>query len=290
MRRGFRWHAQRNALTFAHQPMSTLSTLTTPARPLAGYLTYALARLLRSSISIIVFLALWETLPRLGWVDSTFLPPFSIVVRALVEMLASGELTQHLFASAGRALGGFAIAIVIGVPLGLFIGWYRSLADILNPLLEIFRNTAPLAILPVFVLVLGMGETSKISMVVYSCIWPVVLNTVSGVRNVDPLLIRSARSMGLSPLRLFYKIVLPASVPTVFTGIRVAGAYAILVLIAAEMVGAKAGLGYLVNYSQFTFEIPKMYAGIITLSVLGLNFNQAVMLVERRLTAWKGEQ
>jgi len=104
------------------------------------------------------------------------------------------------------------------------------------------------------------------------------------------LLIRSARSMGLSPLRLFYKIVLPASVPTVFTGIRVAGAYAILVLIAAEMVGAKAGLGYLVNYSQFTFEIPKMYAGIITLSVLGLNFNQAVMLVERRLTAWKGEQ
>jgi len=211
-------------------------------------------------------------------------------VRALVEMLASGELTQHLFASAGRALGGFAIAIVIGVPLGLFIGWYRSLADILNPLLEIFRNTAPLAILPVFVLVLGMGETSKISMVVYSCIWPVVLNTVSGVRNVDPLLIRSARSMGLSPLRLFYKIVLPASVPTVFTGIRVAGAYAILVLIAAEMVGAKAGLGYLVNYSQFTFEIPKMYAGIITLSVLGLTFNQAVMLVERRLTAWKGEQ
>lgn len=189
-----------------------------------------------------------------------------------------------------RAASGFAIAVALGVPLGLLIGWYRTLADILNPLLELFRNTAPLALLPVFVLVLGMGETSKISMVVYSCIWPVLLSTVSGVRNVDPLLIRSARSMALKPVQLFVKVVLPASVPAVFTGIRVAGAYSILVLIAAEMVGAKAGLGYLVNYSQFTFEIPKMYAGIVTPALLGLAFNHAVLLVERRLTAWRGER
>lgn len=189
-----------------------------------------------------------------------------------------------------RAASGFAIAVALGVPLGLLIGWYRTLADILNPLLELFRNTAPLALLPVFVLVLGMGETSKISMVVYSCIWPVLLSTVSGVRNVDPLLIRSARSMALKPVQLFVKVVLPASVPAVFTGIRVAGAYSILVLIAAEMVGAKAGLGYLVNYSQFTFEIPKMYAGIVTPALLGLAFNHAVLFVERRLTAWRGER
>lgn len=189
-----------------------------------------------------------------------------------------------------RAASGFAIAVALGVPLGLLIGWYRTLADILNPLLELFRNTAPLALLPVFVLVLGMGETSKISMVVYSCIWPVLLSRVSGVRNVDPLLIRSARSMALKPVQLFVKVVLPASVPAVFTGIRVAGAYSILVLIAAEMVGAKAGLGYLVNYSQFTFEIPKMYAGIVTPALLGLAFNHSVLLVERRLTAWRGER
>jgi NitT/TauT family transport system permease protein len=259
------------------------------ARPVADYLARELPSLFRSSIAILLFLGLWEVLPRLGWVDATFLPPFSEVLRTLAATLASGELLTHLWASAARALGGFAIAIIIGVPLGLLLGWYRTLADVLNPLLEIFRNTAPLALLPVFVLVLGMGETSKVSMVVYSCVWPIILNTVTGVRNVDPLLLRSARSMGLSPLRLFYKVVLPASVPTVFTGVRVAGAYSILVLIAAEMVGAKAGLGYMVNYSQFTFEIPKMYAGIITLSLLGLAFNHALTLVERRLTAWKGE-
>lgn len=198
--------------------------------------------------------------------------------------------TKEAPAQLQRAASGFAIAVALGVSLGLLIGWYRTLADILNPLLELFRNTAPLALLPVFVLVLGMGETSKISMVVYSCIWPVLLSTVSGVRNVDPLLIRSARSMALKPVQLFVKVVLPASVPAVFTGIRVAGAYPILVLIAAEMGGAKAGLGYLVNYSQFTFEIPKMYAGIVTPALLGLAFNHAVLLVERRLTAWRGER
>ncbi|MFM0004859.1 ABC transporter permease [Paraburkholderia dipogonis] len=270
--------------------MSTLSTRFSSANSLASGVVTALPRVLRGSAAIVAFCALWEILPRAGWVDATFLPPFSTVLGALFEMVRSSELSDHLFASATRAVGGFAIAVAVGVPLGLVIGWYRTLAEVLNPLLELFRNTAPLALLPVFVLVLGMGETSKVSMVVYSCIWPVVLNTVSGVRNVDPLLIRSALSMGLTPLQLFRKVVLPASVPTVFTGIRVAGAYSILVLIAAEMVGAKAGLGYLVNYSQFTFEIPKMYAGIVTLALLGLVFNHAVLLAERRLTAWQGER
>lgn len=258
------------------------------AAPLKRLAEYGL-RVLRNSSALLLFFGLWEALPRLGWIDATFLPPFSDVLRTIAATTASGELVGHFLASGGRALAGFVIAIAIGVPLGLLIGWYRTLEEILNPLLEIFRNTAPLAILPVFVLILGMGETSKICMVIYSCVWPVILNTISGVRNVDPLLLRSARAMGLTPLKLFRKVVLPASVPTVFTGIRVAGAYAILVLIAAEMVGAKEGLGYLVNYSQFTFEIPKMYAGIITLALLGLGFNQVLVWVERYLTAWKSE-
>jgi NitT/TauT family transport system permease protein len=270
-----------------------MSTTVSAGSKRGAFVTYVAAtapRALRGSVAIVAFVAFWEALPRAGWVDATFLPPFSTVLRALFDMTTSGELGAHLLASAARAASGFAIAVVIGVPLGLFIGWYRTLAEVLNPLLELFRNTAPLALLPVFVLVLGMGETSKVSMVVYSCVWPVLLNTVSGVRNVDLLLIRSARAMGLKPLQLFVKVVLPGSVPAVFTGIRVAGAYSILVLIAAEMVGAKAGLGYLVNYSQFTFEIPKMYAGIVTLALLGLAFNHAVEFAERRLTAWQGKR
>jgi len=260
-----------------------------PARSFAirARLPAVLAGAARRSVAILAFLALWEIFPRLQLVDTTFLPPFSEVASALWQLLRSGSLIEHLAASGSRALAGFLIAILISVPLGLVIGWYERAADILDPLLEIFRNTAPLALLPVFVLILGLGETSKVAMVVYACVWPILLNTVSGVRNVDPLLVKSARTMGLTPIWLFLRVVLPAACPTIFTGIRVSGAYSILVLIAAEMVGAKAGLGYLINYAQFNFQVGDMYAGIVTLAALGLVFNQILVRIERRLTTWQ---
>ncbi|WP_406002522.1 ABC transporter permease [Streptomyces sp. NBC_00829] len=239
------------------------------------------------TVAIAVLLAVWESAPRLNLVDRTFLPPFSEVAVAWWHLLVDGQLAEHTQASLGRSLTGFGLAVVIAVPLGLLIGWYRPLADLLGPLLEVFRNTAALALLPVFVLLLGIGETSKISIVLYACTWPILLNTISAVRSVDPTLLRLARSMDLPAPRIFQKVILPASVPTVFTGIRLAGAVAILVLVAAEMVGAKAGLGYLVNASQFNFAIPEMYAGIITISAIGVAFNQLLVALERRFTSWR---
>ncbi|GAA2751964.1 ABC transporter permease [Kitasatospora cinereorecta] len=239
------------------------------------------------SAAIVVLLAVWEAAPRLGLVDRTFLPPLSEVLRAWWGLLDGGRLGENARASLVRSFSGFGLAVGIGVPLGLLIGWYRPLAELLSPLLELFRNTAALALLPVFVLVLGIGETSKIAIVLYACLWPILLNTISAVRTVDPTLLRLARSLDLSPLRLFQKVILPASVPVVFTGIRLAGAVSILVLVAAEMVGAKAGLGYLINASQYNFAIPQMYAGILTISVIGVAFNQLLLAIERRLTAWR---
>ncbi|RSS60341.1 ABC transporter permease [Streptomyces sp. WAC06614] len=239
------------------------------------------------SAAVVALLLLWEAAPRLGLVDATFLPPFSEVATAWWELLLDGQLVEHTRASLVRSLGGFGIAVAVAVPLGLLIGWYRPVADLLGPLLEVFRNTAALALLPVFVLLLGIGETSKISLVVYACVWPVLLNTISAVRGADPTLVRLARSMDLSTLRLFQKVVLPASVPAVFTGIRLAGAVSVLVLVAAEMIGAKAGLGYLINASQFNFAVPQMYAAILTVSALGVAFNQLLVTVERRLSRWR---
>ncbi|MDH6131558.1 NitT/TauT family transport system permease protein [Kitasatospora sp. MAA4] len=239
------------------------------------------------SVAILALLALWEVAPRAGLVDRTFLPPFSEVAQAWWGLLTSGQLASNTQASLTRSLVGFGLAVLIAVPLGLLIGWYRPVADLLSPLLELFRNTAALALLPVFILILGIGETSKISIVLYACVWPILLNTISAVRTVDPTLLRLARSLNLPPLRLFQKVILPASVPAVFTGIRLAGSVSILVLVAAEMVGAKAGLGYLINASQFNFAIPQMYAGIVTISVLGLLFNQLLVALERRFTRWR---
>ncbi|MFG2994647.1 ABC transporter permease [Streptomyces sp. NPDC048257] len=258
-----------------------------PVRKAAG----ALGRWLRSaalrSAALVALLALWETAPRLGLVDATFLPPVSEVATAWWELLGNGQLGQHTRASLARSFGGFAIAVVVAVPLGLLIGWYRPVAALLGPLLEVFRNTAALALLPVFVLLLGIGETSKVSIVVYACLWPVLLNTISAVGNADPTLVRLARSMDLSTPRLFQKVILPSSVPAIFTGIRLAGAVSILVLVAAEMIGAKAGLGYLINASQYNFAIPQMYAGIITISAVGVAFNQLLVTIERRLSTWR---
>ncbi|GGZ34264.1 ABC transporter permease [Streptomyces avidinii] len=253
------------------------------ARALGRWLRAAAVR----SAALVALLALWETAPRLGLVDATFLPPVSEVATAWWELLGNGQLGQHTRASLARSFGGFGIAVAVAVPLGLLIGWYRPVAALLGPLLEVFRNTAALALLPVFVLLLGIGETSKVSIVVYACVWPVLLNTISAVGNADPTLVRLARSMDLSTPRLFQKVILPSSVPAIFTGIRLAGAVSILVLVAAEMIGAKAGLGYLINASQYNFAIPQMYAGIITISAVGVAFNQLLVTIERRLSTWR---
>ena len=244
-------------------------------------------RIVKPLVAIVAFLLLWEIAPRVGLVDEVFLPPFSTVIGALLDLAQSGELWTHVSASLSRAVIGFSVALVIAIPLGIAIAWYRPVSDFLNPILEMFRNTAALALLPVFILILGIGEQSKIALVIYACTFPILLNTISGVRTVDPLLIKSASSLGLSPIRLFQKVVLPAAVPTIFTGVRMSAAASILVLIAAEMVGAKAGLGYLITASQFNFQIPDMYAGIVAISILGLTINAILVLIERRLSRWR---
>lgn len=264
----------------------TAVTAPAPARPRPRLVRAVVTK----SAAIVVLLAIWELAPRLGLTDPTFLPPFSEVMVAWWELLGNGQLLTNFEASLVRSLSGFGLAVAVAVPLGLLIGWYRTVADLLGPLLEVFRNTAALALLPVFVLLLGIGETSKISIVFYACTWPILLNTISAVRDADPTLVKLARSMNLSPLRLFQKVILPASVPTIFTGIRLAGAVSILVLVAAEMVGAKAGLGYLINSSQYNFAVPQMYAGIVTLSLYGLLFNQILVMIERRFTSWRVPQ
>lgn len=275
------------AAPVAAVPASLETVTPTTEPPLRRRLGAAAWRVLKPAVAILAFLAVWETAPRIGLVDKVFLPPATEVARAFATLIGNGQLTEHVTTSLGRTLTGFTIAVVGAIPLGVAIAWYRPVADFLNPILELFRNTAALALLPVFILILGIGETSKVALVIYASAFPILLNTISGVRTVDPLLIKSARSLGLPPLRLFQKVVLPAAVPTIFTGLRMAAASSILVLIAAEMVGAKAGLGYLITASQLNFQIPNMYAGIVAIALVGLVFNGALVVVEKRLSRWR---
>ena len=241
----------------------------------------------RGLVGVVLLALIWEIAPRAGLLDAHFVPPLSRVLDTWWMLLSNGELIDHLQASMVRSVIGFGLAIAIAVPLGAAIAWYQPVRQLCTPVLEIFRNTAALAILPVFVLVLGIGETSKVAIVLYACFFPILLNTISGVAEVDAQLLRSARVLGLSPVRTFQKVVFPAALPTIFTGIRISGASAILVLIAAEMIGATEGLGFLINYSQLNFLIPQMYAAILTTSLLGLAVNFGLVALERRFSRWR---
>lgn len=245
------------------------------------------ARWARGIAGIVALALIWQLAPTYGLVDPYFVSPLSEVGAAWWEMLITGMLWEHLSASLVRSAAGFFLAVAIAIPLGTAIAWYPPVRQLVSPVLELFRNTAALALLPVFMLVLGIGETSKVAIVLYACFFPILLNTISGVESVDKQLLRSARVLGLSSMTTFRKVVFPAALPTIFTGIRIAGAAAVLVLIAAEMIGATAGLGYLINYSQYNFLIPQMYAAILTTTALGLAVNYGLVALERRFSRWR---
>jgi NitT/TauT family transport system permease protein len=241
----------------------------------------------RGLAGVAVLALIWEVFPQVGLLDSYFIPPLHVVLQAWWELVTSGELLRHLQASLIRSGAGFLLATTLAIPLGAAIAWYRPVREFFQPALEVFRNTAALALLPVFTLILGIGETSKIAIVTYACFFPVLLSTITGVATVDTQLLRSAKVLGLSPVATFRKVVFPAAIPTIFTGIRISGAAAILVLIAAELIGANSGLGFLISYSLNNFLIPKMYAAILTTSALGLVVNYALVALERRFSRWR---
>ena len=239
------------------------------------------------SAAIIFFLILWELLQRLGIVSSAFLSPPSEVIIAIKELIASGELWIHTASSLQRSLSGLLIAIITGVILGLFLGWFKKFEAFIDPLLQLFRQISAFALFPVFILFLGIGEVSKSAIIFWASFFPILLNTVSGVKNVDKLLIDSARSMGASQSFIFRKVIIPAAAPGIFTGIRLGGAYCITALVAAEMIGAASGLGFYILNSQEIFQIPHMYAGIILLAFLGLGLNYLLAIIETRFMKWK---
>lgn len=249
-----------------------------------------LRNLFSKSIVIIVFLALWELFPRLGWVDSFILPPFSAVFVSWLGMVLSGEIFAHLAISLQRMGSGFLLAVAVGVPLGILMGWFSRLEQYLDPLLQVFRNTSVLAMFPVFILLFGLGETSKVTIIFWGSIWSALLSTIGGVKNIDPLLIKAARSMGISVIGLFRKVILPAALPAILTGIRLSAGTATIILVAAEMLGATKGLGFLIFYSEQKYEIPAMYAGIITISLLGVLINALLVFFEKRITGWKEKE
>ncbi|WP_243375144.1 ABC transporter permease [Geotalea sp. SG265] len=243
-------------------------------------------RILQVSV-VILLLALWQVLPQLEVINPHFLPPLSEVVKTIHALLAAKELQAHILISLKRISAGLLVALLVGAPLGLLMGWFREFEQVVDAPLQAGRQISALALFPVFILLFGIGEVSKAIIIFWASFWPILLNSIVGVKNIDPILIRSARSMDARGVKLLVNIIIPAAAPSMFTGIRLGASYAFMVLVAAEMVGANSGLGFLVLNSQETFRIPEMYAAIITLCLFGLLINHALLLLEQRATKWR---
>ncbi|CAN7480412.1 ABC transporter permease [Mesorhizobium amorphae] len=243
-------------------------------------------RLLSRYGILIAFLALWQVSSSAGWVNAAVLPPIDTIVAALWKGLAGGTLLDDIAISLQRAGIAFAAAVAVAIPLGLFMGQVRSVETALDPILQVFRQTSALALYPVFILLLGLGEASKVFVIFWATLFPLLLNTISGVKEVDPKLLEMARVYGATRLTVFRRVVLPGAVPSIFVGLRLSATTALLLLIASEMIGANKGIGFQVMNAQYNFQIPLMFAAIVILAGLGLIANQALVTLQRRLCRW----
>jgi len=235
---------------------------------------------------VLGFLAFWQLSSTVGWVHPAVFPPLDVILSALWSGLASGALLDDIAISLQRSGIAFAAAVAIGIPLGLFMGQVRFVEQALDPILQLFRQTSALALYPVFILMLGLGETSKVFVIFWATLFPILLSTIGGVKEVDNKLVEMARTYGAGPLTVFRRVVLPASVPAIFVGLRLSATTALLLLIAAEMIGANKGIGFQVMNAQYNFQIPLMFAAILLLALLGLTANALLVLVQRNLCRW----
>lgn len=237
-------------------------------------------------ISPLALLGLWQLAVQFGWLDARFVAPPSQVVVELWRITLDGDLPAALGISLFRVGAGFLLAAISGIAIGALMARVKMLEIIFDPLIELFRPVSPLALFPLFILWFGIGETSKILIIAFACCFPIILNTYAGVRNIDPAFFRASRSLGANPVEIMRTIVLPGAMPQIFTGLRIGFGIALIVIIAAEMIGAAQGIGYMVLESEQTFRIPRLFGTIVVIGLLGFLADSLFRVLQRRLLPW----
>ncbi len=231
-------------------------------------------------------LVLWELVTRTGRVPSLFLPSPLDVIQSGVEMLRSGELVTDVLTSLRRVVLGVGLGALGGVSVGLAIGISRLAEAVGNPLIAATFPIPKIALLPLLILWLGIGEASKVAVITLGVFFPMAINTYAGVRSADPLLIRAAVSFGAGRWSLIRKVLLPSALPMIFAGLKLGAGTSLLLLVAAEMIAANAGIGFLVLHAQNLMETTKLMVGIVLLSVLGVLTHWLLVRCERAAIPW----
>jgi NitT/TauT family transport system permease protein len=252
----------------------------------AAFLTRREHRPLRV-VALLGLLAAWEIVARIGWVPVLFLPsPVGVLVEGW-EMVRSGELLGHVASSLHRLLLGFATGALLGVAVGIAVGFFAAAEAVGTPLIAATFPIPKIALLPLLILWLGLGEPSKIAVIALGVFFPMAINTFAGVRQADPLLVRAAVAFGARRWSVIRKVVLPSALPMIFAGLRLGAGTALLLLVAAEMIAVESGIGFLVLHAGNLMQTTKLMVGIVVLSLLGVLSHWGLGRLERLAIPWR---
>jgi ABC-type nitrate/sulfonate/bicarbonate transport system permease component len=231
-------------------------------------------------------LIVWELVSYLELVNPLFFPPMSKILGSFFRLILFGDIPYQVLSSLKRATAGYLLAAIVFIPLGIAMGLFAWLYRMLEIIIEMARPVPPPVIVPVAMLFFGLGDEMKIFVIFFTCAWPILLNTVDGVRNIDRVVLHTARTFGLSQGGAITKVILPAASPQIMTGLRISLAIMLILVVISEMVGSTDGIGYFILDSQRRFKVDQMYAGMLSLAILGYTLNQLFSLLYRSILGW----
>lgn len=238
------------------------------------------------TVSILTGLILWEGAVAVLKLDPLVISPPSVIVKTLIEMMSAGDLWPHVWTSFQSFSVGLGLMVLIGVPLGLIMGMSRSTKMVLQPWITGLYAVPTMALAPLLIIWLGFGLSSKAAIVALVVFFPIVINSHAGVQRLDTHHFEVAKAFGSKPVEIFWKIIIPACMPYIATGIELAIGRGLAGVVVGDLFGARSGLGYLLLLGAQTFDTPTVFVATVMLAALGLAFTAVVKLLERLLTPW----
>lgn len=237
--------------------------------------------------AVVLFVAIWQFVTYRRVMPELFLPGPTDIGAAFGAYVAKGQIWNDVWVSGQELVIGFLLAIVIGLPLGMAMGWYRRVNMALDPFVTFFNAIPRVSLTPLLIIWFGIGINSKLAVVFLGALFAILINSAVGVRNLDPALIKAARSFGASDLQLFRTVVLPGSVPSILAGFRLGLAHALTGVVVAELIAAQAGVGLMMATAGATFQTSRVFVGLVIIATTGVLITYGFSQIEKRFQSWK---
>jgi NitT/TauT family transport system permease protein len=237
--------------------------------------------------SVTAFLIFWELAVRIGWANPLLTSSPSQIFATAYQMFADGSIYPDLLVSGEELALGFGLAAIIGIPLGILMGWYTRLNAILDPFVNALYASPRIALMPLILIWFGIDLKARIAIIFLSTVFPILVNTMTGVRSIERDFVKVARSFGATDAQLFRTVALPASVPNLLTGLRLGLGHALIGIVVGEMNGASAGIGYMMTVAGSTFQTDKVMVGLLIIAGTGIALTQVLKMVEERFDKWR---